>query len=208
MQYKVPQNIDQEDKILGPLTFIQFIYVLIGGAIVILSLALFDTALFLLIAVPTIILTACFALVKVQDQPFSRFFVSFFVYLLQPKRRIWHDAEEEARLKQQAVEAAEAAALAKKQAKKKAKDIAPAMSTVKNAKAEPTIAKATPRRSMDTIGVNRAATGVTAATPSPATPTDALNVSIQPSVVQPTQPASTTVQPTKQPTLVTVQGGR
>lgn len=105
MQYKVPQNIDQEDKILGPLTFVQFIYVLVGGAMVILAFALFDFTLFLLVAIPIIILTVCFSLVKIQDQPFSRFFIAFLIYLRQPKRRMWHDAQD-ALEAQAAVEAA------------------------------------------------------------------------------------------------------
>lgn len=91
MQYKVPQNIDQEDKILGPLTFIQFIYVLVGGGVILLLFTFFDFALFLLLAVPIAILTACFALLTIQGQPFSRIFFAFLVYAFQPKRRTWHD---------------------------------------------------------------------------------------------------------------------
>lgn len=91
MEYKVPQNIDQEDKILGPLTFAQFIYVLIGGGIILIAFALFDFALFLLVAIPVLLLTIGFALVKVQDQPFSRILMAFVHYLRQPKQRIWQD---------------------------------------------------------------------------------------------------------------------
>lgn len=91
MQYKVPQQIDQEDKILGPLTFIQFIYILIGGGLILLAFSFFDFTLFLLVSIPIALLTIGFALVKVQDQPFSRFFLSFLVFLSQPKRRIWQD---------------------------------------------------------------------------------------------------------------------
>lgn len=91
MEYKVPQNIDQEDKILGPLTFAQFIYVLIGGGIILVAFALFDFALFLLVAIPVLLLTIGFALVKVQDQPFSRILMAFVHYLRQPKQRVWQD---------------------------------------------------------------------------------------------------------------------
>ena len=31
MRYKVPQNIDMQDRILGPLTMVQFIYAVVGG---------------------------------------------------------------------------------------------------------------------------------------------------------------------------------
>lgn len=89
MQYKVPQNINQEDKILGPLTFVQFIYVLIGGGIILLSFATFSLPVFFVVAIPIAIITAAFALLKIQDQPFSRFFIAFLLFLRQPKQRIW-----------------------------------------------------------------------------------------------------------------------
>lgn len=93
MQYKVPQNIDQEDKILGPLTFTQFVYALIGGGLLLFEYSLLPFGAFLLIGIPTLILTVCFALIRVQDQPFTRFFVSLLIYLKQPKHRIWQDQE-------------------------------------------------------------------------------------------------------------------
>ena len=95
MQYKVPQHIDEEDKILGPLTFVNFIYLLVGGALILFSFVLFDFALFIFLAIPIAFFSLAFALIKVQDQPFSHFFVSFLLFLKQPKKRIWHDLEEE-----------------------------------------------------------------------------------------------------------------
>ncbi len=95
MQYKVPQHIDEEDKILGPLTFVNFIYLLVGGALILFSFVLFDFALFIVLAIPIALFSLAFALVKVQDQPFSHFFVSLLLFLKQPKKRVWHDLEEE-----------------------------------------------------------------------------------------------------------------
>ncbi len=95
MQYKVPQNIDQEDKILGPLTFVRLIYLLIGAALDLLAWVFFDTALFLLLAIPITVLTICFAFIDIQDQPFSRYFIAFLLYAVQPKERRWKDLEKE-----------------------------------------------------------------------------------------------------------------
>ncbi len=92
MQYKVPQNIDQEDKILGPFTFVQFIYVLIGGGLILLAFTVFDLTLALLVSVPVGLLTLGFSLVKIQDQPFSRYFLAFLVYLRHPKQRVWRQS--------------------------------------------------------------------------------------------------------------------
>ena len=33
-QYKIPQNIDVEDKILGPFTLKQFLYIMVGGILI------------------------------------------------------------------------------------------------------------------------------------------------------------------------------
>lgn len=93
MQYRVPQHIDQEDKIFGPLTFIQLIYALIGGALLLVLFVTLPLPLFILLAIPVLTLTIAFSLIKVQDQPFSRFFVSLLVYLKQPKHRIWQDLD-------------------------------------------------------------------------------------------------------------------
>lgn len=93
MQYRVPQNIDQEDKILGPMTFVQLIYALIGGALLLVLFATLSLPVFILLSVPILALTIAFALIKVQDQPFSRFFMSLLIYLKQPKHRIWQDLD-------------------------------------------------------------------------------------------------------------------
>lgn len=91
MQYKVPQNIDQEDKLLGPMTFTQFVYALIGGSILLIMFATLPLLAFLILGLPVLLLTIALSLIKVQDQPFTHFLISFFVFLKQPKHRVWHD---------------------------------------------------------------------------------------------------------------------
>lgn len=92
MQFKVPQNIDMADRIVGPLTLIQFLYLLVGGIIV---YALFSTiapinpGLFLALAAPITLFSLALAFLKIQDQPFPKFVASFFVYVRRPKARVW-----------------------------------------------------------------------------------------------------------------------
>lgn len=91
MQFKVPQNIDMEDKIVGPLTLIQFIYVLTGG---LTDYILFQSIgqyiwLFLLIALPIAVVALAMAFLKIQDQPLSHFILAGLEYLRQPKVRFW-----------------------------------------------------------------------------------------------------------------------
>lgn len=88
-RYKVPQNIDMQDRIVGPLTMAQFLYVLVGGMIVYASWFSFDFELFLLVATPVTLLTLALAFLKVQDQPFPKFVASALLYLVHPKERVW-----------------------------------------------------------------------------------------------------------------------
>lgn len=92
MQFQVPQNIDLEDKIVGPLTLTQFLYVLGGGLIDYLlfqSIAQNYFAIFLIIGIPVALLTVGLAFLKVQEQPLSHFISVGLVYLTKPKIRIW-----------------------------------------------------------------------------------------------------------------------
>lgn len=92
MRYRVPQNIDMEDKIIGPLTMAQFLAVMIGSMIIYVAfISLVRTApiLFWLIAIPIGLFTVAFAFMKIQDQPFPKFLASVALYLARPKTRIW-----------------------------------------------------------------------------------------------------------------------
>lgn len=91
MQFRVPQNIDLEDKIVGPLTLIQFIYIISGGLI---DYILFQSigqflAIYLIIALPIALLALALAFLKIQDQPLSHFIQAGLLYLRQPKLRFW-----------------------------------------------------------------------------------------------------------------------
>lgn len=95
MQFKVPQNIDMADRIVGPLTLVQFLYILIGGIVVYFlftTVGAINGALFLLLAAPIALFTLAMAFLKVQDQPFPRFVVALAIYLVRPKTRRWHKA--------------------------------------------------------------------------------------------------------------------
>ncbi len=90
MQYKVPQNIDKEDEIVGPLTLVQFSYLAIAGAIDFLVFkSLPSLALGLLIMVPVTVVALAMAFLKVQDQPLLHFIAASLQYYRSPKTRVW-----------------------------------------------------------------------------------------------------------------------
>lgn len=93
MQYKVPQNIDLEDRIIGPLTMKQFLYILVAGIIDYIAFLKLPLAAFLVIAIPISALALALALVKINDRPFVSFLWGLVGYLKNPKERFWHQGE-------------------------------------------------------------------------------------------------------------------
>lgn len=97
MQYKVPQNIDMEDKIVGPFTMKQFIYLLISGGIIYGWWSYLQNnyvdfmPIFLVVAIPLGLLGVSLALVKINDRPFEVFLLSLFQFISTPKQRMWRE---------------------------------------------------------------------------------------------------------------------
>ncbi len=93
MQFKVPQNIDMQDKIIGPLTLTQFFYLLFGGIIIyILFTKLAITGysfIFWILAIPLGLISFALAFVKIQDQPFPTFAMSLVKFIQLPRMRVW-----------------------------------------------------------------------------------------------------------------------
>ncbi len=94
MRYQVPQFIEVEDKIFGPLTLKQFIYVAGGiGA----SIALYLFLPWYLFTVPILVIlgfSLALAFYKINNRPFIFAMESWFNYTLHPKLYIWHKEEQ------------------------------------------------------------------------------------------------------------------
>jgi hypothetical protein len=94
-QYKVPQNVESEDTILGPLTIKQFIYVVIAigwGFLcwrVIGVAPVVAIALILPVSGPLLAL----GLIRREGQSFETYFVAMIRFLLVPRKRTWHKDE-------------------------------------------------------------------------------------------------------------------
>lgn len=89
MEYQVPQFIEVEDKIFGPLTLKQFIY-LAGGAgltaVIVLSLPLFIA---IILSLPVIGLALALAFYKVNGKPFVEMLEAGFNYFLNRRLYLW-----------------------------------------------------------------------------------------------------------------------
>lgn len=90
MQYSVPQFIDVQDKIIGPLTGTQFLYILGGvGTLFVFWTISPSIQVFLIPAVPTLGLFAALAFAKINGRQFSAFLWSAIQYVIRPKIRLW-----------------------------------------------------------------------------------------------------------------------
>jgi len=101
MQFKVPQFLDIEDKIFGPFTFKEFVY-LVGGAG--LCFVLYKLLGLIVGAIP-ILLIAGFSLMltfyRPNNKPFINMIESGFKYFSQNKLYIWKKEKTKAQIKQQ-----------------------------------------------------------------------------------------------------------
>ncbi len=96
MRFQVPQFIEVEDKIFGPLTLKQFIYLAGGGGLSFLVYAMLNSIL--LAAIPIIgimSLSAALAFYKVNNKPFVSMVEYAFKYYLGSKLYIWKKGEKE-----------------------------------------------------------------------------------------------------------------
>jgi hypothetical protein len=90
LQFKVPQNIDMQDRILGPLTMIQFVYAVVGFGTCYAIFMSTPKPLSYLLITPIAFFVICLDFVKVNERPFLDFFVAAMEYLAVPKKRFWH----------------------------------------------------------------------------------------------------------------------
>lgn len=92
--YKVIQDIEAEDKLVGPLTFRQFVYACIGALCLYLSfLALTKHAAFLMaIFLPVAAVAGFFAFPWGRDQPTEIWALAKIQFMLKPRRRIWNQS--------------------------------------------------------------------------------------------------------------------
>lgn len=89
MRFEVPQFIEIEDKIFGPFTWRQFVY-LLGG--VGFALVLFIAAplfIFILLGIPTAGVAVLLAFYPVNNRPFSIFLESVFTFYQSGNTYFW-----------------------------------------------------------------------------------------------------------------------
>lgn len=89
-QFVVPQFIDVEDKIFGPITIRQFVILLVAGVVIFLSFRYGDLSLFIFTLAVVGGAALLFAFVKINGQNFHYFLLNIFQTLRKPSLRIWN----------------------------------------------------------------------------------------------------------------------
>lgn len=88
-QYVIPQFIDVEPRVIGPVTVRQFITVVVGGVLMAIEYGLFDIQLFIVMAFLTFGMTGIVGFIKVNGAPFHTFLLNLIASLRRPRIRVW-----------------------------------------------------------------------------------------------------------------------
>ena len=88
--YKVPQDVEADDKLIGPFSFRQFIYLIV--ALISIALGWGLSQLFIPLAIiplPIVILFGALALPLRKDQPMEIYLAAVVSFYLKPRKRLW-----------------------------------------------------------------------------------------------------------------------
>ncbi len=88
MQFEVPQFIEIEDKIFGPLTWRQFVYVGGGGLMAAVIFLTMPLIIFIILGLPIGLLAFALAFYPINNRPFSLLHEA--IYSFFTRQRIYH----------------------------------------------------------------------------------------------------------------------
>lgn len=95
MRFTVPQFIEREAKLIGPLTFRQFLYIGSAGLICFIVYFSFSFNAFIITCIVLGSISSAFAFLKIDDTELSTYLWNFFKYSLSPKVYLWKKKGEE-----------------------------------------------------------------------------------------------------------------
>jgi hypothetical protein len=88
--YKVPQDVEAEDKLIGPFSFRQFIYLIIAALGILMAwlLSRIFIGLFVL-PLPIVVAFLALALPLRKDQPMETYLIAMIKFFFKPRKRLW-----------------------------------------------------------------------------------------------------------------------
>lgn len=92
-QFQVPQFITIEDKVIGPFTIKQFLYLAAGAAIIGLTYFFFQPFVYIPVSLLIGTLAGSLAFLKINEQPVPAILRHGIAYLLRPRLYVWRKEE-------------------------------------------------------------------------------------------------------------------
>jgi len=89
MLFNVPQFINKEDKLVGPLTAKQLGWMLGGGAVLLVLWNLLDFPAFIIASIPVSLATLAFAFYQPYNQPLIVFLINTVMFVIRPRIYLW-----------------------------------------------------------------------------------------------------------------------
>lgn len=89
MQFEVPQFIEIEDKIFGPLSWRQFLYIGGGLGMTVVMFLMLPFILFVVLGIPLALLSGALAFYPVNNRPFSFFLEAIVEYITKERLYLW-----------------------------------------------------------------------------------------------------------------------
>ena len=89
MQFQFPQFIETEDKIVGPFTLRQFLYVAAAGVLGFILYFTVQPWLFVLLSVIFLSIALGFAFTKIEGRPLAHIFLSAISFYWKPQTYVW-----------------------------------------------------------------------------------------------------------------------
>lgn len=96
--YKIPRDVEAEDKLVGPFTFKQFVFLIVAVIAAYLTWVFFQITPFLsLLTLPIVLLFGFIGVYHREDQPIETYIAALLNFVLKSRQRVWqHNAVSEA----------------------------------------------------------------------------------------------------------------
>jgi hypothetical protein len=94
MQFEVPQFIEIEDKIIGPFTWRQFLYLGGGGGVAVVLFLTTPFLVFFIVGLPMGLLAGALAFYPINNRPFSYFVEAIYNYFKRHRLYLWQQKRE------------------------------------------------------------------------------------------------------------------
>jgi hypothetical protein len=94
MQFQIPQFTEIEDKVVGPLTIKQFLYLVVGAFVLYILFKILNFFVFIILAIPIAAICLALAFIRINQQPLANTLRNFFGFVKKPDFYIWKRPEQ------------------------------------------------------------------------------------------------------------------